>query len=86
MGGSYKLGYYGAWGFCRDVREGGRYQFSGRRDASEGDGGSVGVPPLRHPAVGTPLQEGVPLQSGVPAPIIIITLQGEPGACSPPAS
>lgn len=85
MGGSYKLGYYGAWG--RGGRDGPREREGllvfrvGRRVGKGSE--SVGVPPLRHPAPGTPLQEGVPSQTGVPAPIIIITLQGESGAVQP---
>ncbi|CAH0726183.1 unnamed protein product, partial [Brenthis ino] len=47
---------------------------------SERDGSRVGV--LCCATLGTPLQEGLPFQTGVPAPIIIITLQGEPGAAS----
>lgn len=81
MGGSYKLGYYSAWG------RGGRNEQCEREErAGAGAGGRrarVGVPPLRHPRPGTPLQEGVPAQTTAPAPIIIITLQGEPGACNP---
>lgn len=46
----------------------------------------VGVPPLRHPVARHALQEEVPSQTRVPAPIIIITLQGEPGACNPRAA
>lgn len=58
-----------------------REEFSCRLHGEVRAGRSPGRRIAPPPAAGTPLlQEGLPLQTGVPAPIIIITLQGEPGA------